>query len=440
MSIKEIFKGSPVIHGEDEILQHPLYKNVLYELERAGKHIGINRNVMERLKLPRRSIRVSIPVRMDTDRVQVFNGYRVQHNHTLGPFKGGIRYHPGVNIGEVAALAALMTYKNSLLNLPLGGAKGGVQLDPSALSKAELESLTRRFTSELSPFIGPEKDIPAPDVGTDSETMAWMLDTYSLESGFSQTGVVTGKPVEIGGSKGRSCATGLGVVYTLEKALEVQNKNISEATIAVQGFGKVGLHACVEAHALGARVVAVSDRSGGVFNPKGLNITDVISHLRENRFIKGYPKAEAISNEDLLTLDVDALIPCALDGVINRKNMKHIKASMIVEGANGPTTPEANEYLINHDVLVVPDILANGGGVVVSYFEWVQDIGWLFWTEKQVRDKLRDIMFMSFDKVWNFAEEHPTIEAEKYKDLRLSAMGVSLMRLEKAMKLRGQAW
>ncbi len=427
-------------YNEDEILHNPLYQNVLYDLERAGKHIGINRNVMERLKLPRRSIRVSIPVRMDNDRVQVFNGYRVQHNHTLGPFKGGIRYHPGVNIGEVAGLAALMTYKNSLLNLPLGGAKGGVQLDPSALSKAELESLTRRFTSELSPFIGPDKDIPAPDVGTDSETMAWMLDTYSLESGFSQTGVVTGKPIEIGGSKGRSSATGLGVVYILEKALEVQNKNISEATIAVQGFGKVGLHACVEAHALGARVVAVSDRSGGVFNPKGLNITELIRYLRENRFIKGYPKASAISNEELLALEVDALIPCALDGVINEKNMKNIKTPMIVEGANGPTTPSANEYLINHDVLIAPDILANGGGVVVSYFEWVQDIGWLFWTEKQVRDKLRDIMFMSFDKVWNFAEKYPTKDGGKYRDLRLSAMGVSLMRLEKAMKLRGQAW
>ncbi len=427
-------------HGEDEILAHPLYKNVLYELEKAGKHIGINRNVMERLWLPRRSIRVSIPVRMDNDRVQVFNGYRVQHNHTLGPFKGGIRYHPGVNIGEVAALASLMTYKNSLLNLPLGGAKGGVQLDPSALSKAELESLTRRFTSELSPFIGPDKDIPAPDVGTNSETMAWMLDTYSLESGFSQTGVVTGKPIEIGGSKGRSCATGLGVVYNLEKALEAQDKNISEATVAVQGFGKVGLHACVEAHALGAKIVAVSDRSGGVFNPKGLNITELIQYAGENRFIQGYPKASAISNEELLTLEVDALLPCALDGVINEKNMKKIKSSLIVEGANGPTTPSAGEYLVGHDVLIVPDILANGGGVIVSYFEWVQDIGWLFWTEKQVRDKLRDIMYMSFDKVWNFAEDHPDKNKGKYNDLRLSAMGVSLMRLEKAMKLRGQAW
>lgn len=438
MILKKLSKGSHVSYGEDEILKSPLYQNVLYELDKAGKHIGINRNVMERLKLPRRSIRVSIPVRMDNDRVQIFNGYRVQHNHTLGPFKGGIRYHPGVNIGEVAALAALMTYKNSLLNLPLGGAKGGVQVDPSVLSKSELESLTRRFTSELSPFIGPDKDIPAPDVGTNSETMAWMLDTYSMESGFSQTGVVTGKPIEIGGSKGRNCATGLGVVYILEKALEVQSKNISEVTIAIQGFGKVGLHAGVEAHALGARVVAVSDRSGGVFNPKGLNITDLIRYINENRFLKGYPKAKTISNEELLSLDVDALIPCALDGVINKNNMKNIKTPLIVEGANGPTTPEAGEYLVDHDVLIAPDILANGGGVVVSYFEWVQDIGWLFWTEKQVRDKLRDIMYDSFDRVWSFSDDYPS--KGKYKDLRMAAMGASLMRLEKAMKLRGQAW
>lgn len=427
-------------YSEDEILNHPLYQNVLHDLQQAGKHIGVNKNVMERLKLPRRAIRVSIPVRMDNDRVQVFNGYRVQHNHTLGPFKGGIRYHPMVNIGEVAALASLMTYKNSLLNLPLGGAKGGVQLDPSVLSKAELEALTRRFTSELSPFIGPDKDIPAPDVGTNSETMAWMLDTYSLESGFSQTGVVTGKPIEIGGSKGRSCATGLGVVYILEKTLEVQGKSISEATVAVQGFGKVGLHACVEAHALGAKIVAISDRSGGVFNPKGLNITNLIQYINENRFLKGYPKAEAITNEELLALDVDALIPCALDGVINSKNMKTIKTKLIVEGANAPTTFEANDYLLSKNVLIAPDILANGGGVVVSYFEWVQDIGWLFWTEKQVRDKLREVMYMAFDTVWDFAEKHPTKDTSQYRNLRLAAMGVSLIRLEKAMKLRGQAW
>ena len=423
----------------DEILDNPFYKNILYTLEQAGRYVGTNRNVMERLKRPRRAIRVSIPVRMDNDRVQVFNGYRVQHNHTLGPFKGGIRYHPNVNMGEVAALASLMTYKNSLLNLPLGGAKGGVQLDPSALSKGELESLTRRFTSELSPFIGPDKDIPAPDVGTDSETMAWMLDTYSLESGFSQTGVVTGKPVEIGGSKGRSCATGLGVVYILEKALEVQNRHLSDITVAIQGFGKVGMYACVEAHALGAKIVAISDRSGGIFNPKGLNITEIVQHVAENRFIKDYPKAEKVSNEELLALDVDAVLPCALENVINEKNQANIKTKLIIEGANSPITPKASEYLTQNGVLVVPDILANGGGVIVSYFEWVQDIGWLFWTEKQVRGKLRDILRLSFDKVWKFAEEHPKSKPG-YRNLRLAAMGVSLMRLEKAMKLRGQAW
>lgn len=427
-------------HCDDEILKHPLYQNVLYELEKAGKIFNINRNVIERLKLPRRSIRVAIPVRMDNDRVQVFNGYRVQHNHTLGPFKGGIRYHPTVNIGEIAALASLMTYKNSLLNLPLGGAKGGVQVDPSALLKKELESLTRRFTSEISPFLGPDKDIPAPDVGTNAETMAWILDTYSLESGFSQTGVVTGKPVEIGGSKGRNCATGLGVVYIMEKALEILNKNISEATVAVQGFGNVGLHTCVEAHALGAKIVAISDRSGGIFSPKGINITNLIKHVNENHFIKGYPYAEAISNADLLTLDVDTLIPCALDGVINNKNMRDIKAKIIVEGANGPTTSEAGEYLISKDILLIPDILSNGGGVVVSYFEWVQDIGWLFWTEKQVRIKLREIMYRSFDKVLQHTKENPKKNKGKYNDLRLTAMGVSLLRLETAMKLRGQAW
>ena len=425
----------------DEILDNHLYKNVLYSLEKAGKLVGINRNVMERLKLPRRAIRVSIPVRMDNDRVQVFNGYRVQHNHTLGPFKGGIRYHPSVNIGEIAALASLMTYKNSLLNLPLGGAKGGVQLDPSALSKAELEALTRRFTSELSPFIGPDKDIPAPDVGTNSETMAWMLDTYSLESGFSQTGMVTGKPVEIGGSKGRNCATGLGVVYILEKILETQNKSISDTTIAVQGFGKVGLHACIEAYARGARIVAVSDRSGGIFNASGLNVRDLINYTHTNRFVKNYPQAENISNEDLLQLKTDVLIPCALDGVIHAKNMNHIKAPLIVEGANSPITPEAGEYLIRNKVLIAPDILANGGGVVVSYFEWVQDIGWLFWTETEVRNKLQEVMIMSFEKVWSFSKEHQAGNKQNtYHDLRSAAMGVSLLRLEKAMKLRGQAW
>ena len=423
---------------EDLLLSNRLYKNVLQSLEQAGGLIAINKNVLERLKKPRRAIMVSIPVRMDDGRVQVFNGYRVQHNHTLGPFKGGIRYHPHVNMGEVAALAALMTYKNSLLNLPLGGAKGGVQVDPSALSKMELESLTRRFATELGPFIGAEKDIPAPDVGTNSETMAWILDTFSLESGYSQTGVVTGKPIEIGGSRGRDSSTGLGVVYIAEKALESRHQSLNGATVAIQGFGKVGMHAAVEAHGLGAKIIAVSDVKGGIFNPDGMLISELLRYIKSHKFVSGFPEAEDISNEDLLSLDADVLCPCALDSVIHSKNMKDIRAKIIVEGANGPVTPPASDYLTKKGVLVAPDILANGGGVVVSYFEWVQDIAWLFWGEQEVRQKLKNIMVSSFKRVWNFSKKYqPKEEAD---NLRLAAMSVALLRLEKAMKLRGQAW
>ena len=427
---------------EDDLTSAPLYKDVLRSLDQSARLMNANRNVIERLKLPRRAIRVSIPVRMDDNRIQVFNGFRVQHNHTLGPFKGGIRYHPKVNIGETAGLAALMTFKNSLLNLPLGGAKGGVQVDPSALSKSEIEGLTRRFTSELSPFIGADKDIPAPDVGTNEETMAWMLDTYALETGYSQMGIVTGKPIEIGGSQGRQSAVGLGLVHIMEKALEVQDKTLDKATVAVQGFGKVGLHACIEAHALGARVVAVSDVSGAIYNPKGLNVTDLMQYVKENHFVKGYPNAELISNAELLELDVDVLAPCALDGVINEKNVDSIRAKIIVEGANGPTTFESGHVLNKKGIMVVPDILANGGGVVVSYFEWVQDVGWLFWTEKEVRTKLREVMHSAFNKVWRLSEDSlfQDNQSKNGKDLRMAAMVSSLHRLEKAMKLRGQAW
>jgi len=411
----------------------PLYQNTLRTVEAAGKIINLNANALERLKSPRRALVVSIPVRMDNDRIQTFLGYRVQHNQALGPFKGGLRYHPAVDLSEVAALAALMTFKNSLMNLPLGGAKGGIQVDPSKLSRKELEGLTRKFTSELGPFIGPDKDIPAPDVGTDSQTMAWILDQYSIETGFSQTGVVTGKPIEIGGSLGREAATGLGVVYATERALATSGKKISDCRIAIQGFGKVGMHAAIEAYALGARVVAVSDVGGGLYNGKGLNIAELVRYTKENVTIKDFPDAEPINNEDLLALDVDVLAPCALDGVIHEKNVSNIRARVIVEGANGPMTNEASQFLTNKGCLVVPDILANGGGVVVSYFEWVQDLGWLFWNEEEVRAKLRDIMYRAFDKVWAFAKQNN-------QDMRTSAMATSLLRLEKAMKLRGQAW
>lgn len=424
-----------MIEEYDELLTSHLYRNVIGSLVKASKAIDMSQTVLERLKKPRRAIMVSLPVRMDDESVQVFNGYRVQHNHTLGPFKGGIRYHTSVNMGEMAALASLMTYKNSILNLPLGGAKGGVKVNPESLSKRELEALTRRFATELGPFIGPEKDIPAPDVGTNSETMAWFLDTFSLETGYSQTGVVTGKPVEIGGSRGRDSATGLGVAHISKMALETQGKDIAGSTMAIQGFGKVGLHAGIESHALGAKIVAVSDIKGAIYKPEGINISDLFRYLKTNKFVQGFPGTQQISNEDLLLLDVDILAPCALSEVIHEKNMRQVKAKIIVEGANGPLSPEATDYLGANGVLVVPDILANGGGVVVSYFEWVQDISWLFWTEAEVRSKLKKIMTQSFERVWSFASKYQTTN-----DLRLAAMSVSLLRLEKAMKLRGQAW
>ena len=395
-----------MLNETDELLNNSFYEATNSYLERVGKKIDISPNVIERLKYPRRSIRVSIPVKMDDNSTQVFRGYRVQHNHTLGPFKGGIRYHPGVSVGEVAALASLMTFKNSLLNLPLGGAKGGVQVNPNSLSKMELENLTRRYATEIGPFIGPDKDIPAPDVGTNPEIMAWILDTFSLDTGYSQTGVVTGKPLEIGGSRGRNSATGLGVVYILEQALKVKDKDISTASIAIQGFGKVGSHVGIEAHAMGAKVVAISDVKGAIYNPEGLNISELIRYLKKNRFVSDFPGSRKISNEDLLELEVDALCPCALEGAIHSKNAKRVKADIIVEGANGPLTHEASEFLSSKGVLVVPDILANGGGAVVSYFEWIQDISWLFWGEQEVRERLKQIMVSSFKRVLSFSDKY----------------------------------
>lgn len=409
----------------------PLYKNTMRIMEAAGQVIQINPHCIERLKTPRRAIIVSVPVRMDDGSMKVFPGYRVQHNQVLGPFKGGIRYHESVTLSEVAALSALMTFKNSLLNLPLGGGKGGVQVDPRILSKRENEALTRRYTSEVGPFIGPDRDIPAPDVGTNSQTMAWMLDQFSMESGYSQTGVVTGKPVEIGGSVGRDAATGLGVVYIIEKALQTLDRKIKGTTLAIQGFGKVGLFAAIEAYKLGARVVAVSDVNHAIYNPEGLYIPELIEHYEREATLSGYHNCKIITNDELLSLDVDVLAPCALDGTITSNNVNSIRAKIIVEGANGPITANANEVLNERKVMIVPDILANGGGVVVSYFEWVQDISWLFWDEQQVREKLRTIMYRSFDKVYEFSKSHK-------QDLRTSAMAVSLQRLEGAMRLRGQ--
>ncbi len=414
----------------DHVTDGPLFQNFLNSLESAAGLISCDPNVLTRLRKPRRVIMVSIPVRMEDYRVQVFTGYRVQYNATLGPYKGGIRYHPGVDASEVAGLAALMTFKNSLLNLPLGGAKGGVQVDPLKLSRTEKQNLTRRFTTELGPFIGPTKDIPAPDMGTDPQTMAWMMDTYSQESGFAQPGVVTGKPIEIGGSLGRNSSTGHGVMYVSEQVCSKMNWKMSNTSIAIQGYGNVGSHAAHKATEFGCKIEAVSDVSGGIYRKGGLNIEDVDKWIREHKVLAGYPEADAITNEELLELDVDILAPCALDGAIHKDNMKKIKAKAIVEGANGPVTAEATDYLYENGVIIVPDILANGGGVVVSYFEWVQDIGNYFWDEEQVNVNMKKVMTRAFDQVWNFSKERKV-------DMRTAAMAVATRRLEKAMLLRG---
>ncbi len=418
-------------HKIEPLYDGPLFRNAIQTLDESAKIINCDPNVLERLKRPRRCITVSVPVRMDDYSVKVFTGYRVQYSPTLGPYKGGIRYHQNVDLQEVVGLAALMTFKNSVLGLPLGGAKGGITVDPTKLSRTEKQNLTRRYASEIGPFVGPTKDIPAPDVGTDPQTMAWFMDTYSQEQGgFAQPGVVTGKPVEIGGSLGRNHATGLGVVYVAEKAFEVCKMNMKGSTIAIQGFGNVGSFAAKFAYDRGARIVAVSDVSGGIFNGDGLDIPEVLEYIKAHKFLKGYPKASPISNEELLEVKCDALFPCALENQIDTHNAEKIQAKIIVEGANGPITNAATKILSKRGVFIAPDVIANGGGVIVSYFEWVQDTMALFWDEDEVNSKLKVLITKAFDKGYAMSKE-------KNVDMRSAAMAVSVQRLEKAMLLRG---
>jgi glutamate dehydrogenase (NAD(P)+) len=412
-------------------LNGPLFQNALKNLEEAAALIDCDKNVLERLKKPRKCVTVSVPVRMDDYSVKVFTGYRVQYNATLGPYKGGIRYHQNVDLPEVVGLAALMTFKNSVLGLPLGGAKGGVCVDPNLLSRTEKQNLTRRYTSEIGSFIGPTKDIPAPDVGTDPQTMAWMMDTYSQEyGGFSQAAVVTGKPVEIGGSLGRNHATGLGVVYVTEKAFEHCHIPFEGSKIVVQGFGNVGSFAALFAHQRGAKIIAVSDVNGGIFNGDGFNVHDLIEFMKTHKTVKDFPKSQPISNEALLELECDALLPCALEGQIDLHNAEKIKAKVIVEGANGPISNPATKILHKRGIFIAPDVVANGGGVIVSYFEWVQDIMSFFWDEAEIDSRLKSIITKAFDNIVKF-------KIEKNCDMRNAAMAVSIKRLEKAMLLRG---
>lgn len=414
-----------------------LYRNSVMQLMEAANTMKLDPNIAERLRVPKRALIVSVPIRLDDGHIKVFEGYRVQHNMTLGPGKGGIRFHPEVNLSEVAGLAMLMTFKCSLVGLPLGGAKGGVRVDPNQLSRQEAQAIMRRYTTEINMIIGPDKDIPAPDVGTDAQHMAWMMDTFSQEKGFAVPGVVTGKPIEIGGSLGRAESTSRGVVYTIEHAMALMKKQgkkgpqmDSNCTVAVHGFGKVGSIAALEMHIRKTKVVAVSDMAGGLYNKNGLNIPEVISYFQANRTLVGYKEADAISNEDLLALDVDILIPAAIDGVITEKNVAKVKARIIAEGANGPITANALTELENRGVVVIPDVLCNAGGVVVSYFEWVQGIQNFFWSEAEVNEKLAEVMSNAFHKVADIQQ--------KYRcGMKTAALISGIDRLNKAMLMRG---
>lgn len=420
----------PHEHTGEDLFRGEMFDNTIKILEAAGAAVNCDPNVLIRMKRPKKTIMVSVPVRMDDYKVKVFTGYRVQHSSTLGPYKGGIRYHQDVTLSEVAALATLMTFKCSLLGLPLGGGKGGIAVDPTKLSRTEKQNLTRRYTSELGTLIGPNVDIPAPDMGTDAQTMAWIMDTYSQEIGYAQPGVVTGKPVEVGGSLGRNGATGLGVIFIAEKGLDKVGMKLAGASIVIQGFGNVGSHAALYGHQRGMKVLAVNDVTGGVYNPDGLDVPALISYATEHKGVKGFSKAEPISNDDLLALKCDVLAPCAMENQIVEHNAPKIQAKVISEGANGPINAGATKILSERDILICPDIMANGGGVIVSYFEWVQSLQYFFWTEDEVNQRMRQIIVGAFDKVWE-------LKTEKKIDMRTAAMAQAVRRLERAMLLRG---
>ncbi len=400
------------------------------QLRRVGDVFSVDADLIRILSYCKKSVEVSVPVEMDDGTVRVFEGHRVVHNMTRGPAKGGIRYHPAVTRDEVKALAMWMTWKCALMGLPFGGAKGGVAIDPKSLSIGELERLTRRYTSEIINEIGPEKDIPAPDVGTNAQVMAWIFDTFSMNVGHSVLGVVTGKPLSIGGSVGRVGATARGSLYCIRTALQKQGGRLHDTRIAIQGFGNVGSNLARLLAEEGVRVIAVSDSKGGIYNPYGIDVPAVVSHKRESGAVGGLPGTEPITNEELIELDCDVLAPCALEQVITADNASRVKARIVCEGANGPTTPAADEILEDRGVLVLPDVLANAGGVVVSYFEWVQGLQEYFWKEYEVNAKLNDIVVRAFEETWSTREQHVT-------SMRMAAYGIAVQRVAEATLTRG---
>lgn len=396
----------------------------------AAAKLNVDANVASRLRRPDRALIVSVPIRMDDGKVQVFTGYRVQHNDVLGPFKGGIRYHPEVNLGEVSALAMWMTWKCSLVGLPLGGAKGGVTCDPVELSRQELQSMTRRYTAEILNFIGPEIDIPAPDLGTNEQVMAWIMDTFSQHKGHAVPEIVTGKPVDIGGTLGRREATGRGVVYTIIEAAKHLSIDLTRCTAVVQGFGNVGSVAVKELANIGVKIIGVADRTGGFYDPKGLPVQKLLELADKYHSLENCPYGQKISNAEVLELKCDILVPAALEMQITKENADRLQCRILAEGANGPTTLEADAILKEKGVFLIPDILANAGGVVVSYFEWVQDLQNFFWTEQEVNQKLRDILVRAFREVLDMSQREKV-------DMRLAALMIGIERVERAMLWRG---
>lgn len=407
------------------------FRLAVAQFDEAAEALQLDPNLRERLKLPQRSLVVSLPVRMDDGRVEVFTGYRVQHDSSRGPSKGGIRYHPDVSLGEVAALAMWMTWKCALVGLPYGGAKGGIRVAPKTLSRSELQRLTRRYAAEIFPLIGPDKDIPAPDVGTDAQVMAWIMDTYSQQVGYAVPGVVTGKPLSLGGSLGREEATGRGVVYVALEALRHLDLPLDSATVAIQGFGNVGSHTARLMQQQGVRVIAVSDVTGGLYNPQGLDIPELLRRYRdEGQPLCNINMGELITNEELLELNCTILVPAALSEQITAQNASRLRCKILVEGANGPTTLDADRILEEKGVFIVPDILANSGGVIVSYFEWVQDLQRFFWSAEDIQRRLHDLITSSF---------HRTLEVSRQRktSMRMAALMRGIDQVAQAHLQRG---
>lgn len=409
------------------------FQNMLDVLDEAAGKLGLAYNDYVTLRSAERELIVSVPVVMDDGRTEVFKGYRVQHSSTRGPCKGGIRFHPKADLNEVNALAAWMTWKCAVVNIPYGGAKGGIQVDPAKLSEAELRKMTRRYTAMILPILGPEKDIPAPDVNTDAKVMAWIMDTFSMFKGYAVPAVVTGKPLEIGGSLGRQEATGRGAMFSLLNLLNKQGLAAKDMTVAVQGFGNVGSIGAKLMQEQGFKIVAISDAFCALYNKDGIDITAAMQYAQSHgKSLKGYSEAgmQEITSADMFALDVDVLFPAALENQINKDNADSIRAKFIVEGANGPTTKEADEILQNKGVIIIPDILANAGGVVVSYFEWVQNQESFMWDEEYINNNLEKVMKKAFDDVWQ-------VHADKGVSMRMAAYMVALERVVKAKKLRG---